>query len=45
MLSDYIEAYKKAIENKNIKEQERIEKEVRKLGMDKFTLMFLAREA
>ena len=45
MLSDYIEAYKKAVENKDVKAQERIEKEVRKLGMDKFTLMFLAREA
>ena len=45
MLSDYIEAYKEALKNNNIKEQQRIEKEVRKLGMDKFTLMFLAREA
>ena len=45
MLSDYIEAYKEALKNKNIKEQQRIEKEVRKLGMDKFTLMFLAKEA
>ena len=44
MLSDYIEAYKEALKNKNIKEQQRIEKEVRKLGMDKITLLFLAKE-
>ena len=45
MLEDYIKDYKEAIKNNNIKEQRRIEKEVRMLGMDRFTLMFLAREA
>jgi hypothetical protein len=44
MLSDYIEAYKEAIKNKDIKEQQRIEKAVRKLGMDKMTLLILAKE-
>ena len=45
MLSDYIEAYKEAVVNKNTKEQQRIEKELRKLGMDKITLMLLVKEA
>ena len=45
MLIEYIQAYKEALANGDKKEQERIEKDVVKLGMDVFTLRFLAKEA
>lgn len=44
MLSKYIENYKKAMEEGNKKEMERIEKDLAKLGMDKMTLMLLIQE-
>ena len=44
MLTDYIEAYKKALKEKDKKKQEQIEKECRTFGMDKITLMILAKE-
>ena len=44
MLADYIEAYKKALKEKDKKKQEQIEKDCRTFGMDKITLMMLAKE-
>ena len=44
MLSEYIEAYKKAMAEKNEKEMARIEKDLAKLGMDRMTLRVLAKE-
>lgn len=44
MLGEYIEQYKKAMEEGDKKEMERIEKDLAKLGMDKMTLMLLAKE-
>ena len=44
MLSEYIENYKKAMEEGNKKEMERIEKDLAKLGMDKMMLMLLIQE-
>ena len=44
MLAEYIERYKEALRKKDKKEQERIEKELQKLGMDRATLRFLIRE-
>ena len=44
MLSDYIEAYKEALKNKDKKQQEKIERDLAKLGMDRFTLQILAKE-
>ncbi len=44
MLAEYIERYKEALKNKDKKEQERIEKDLQKLGMDKMTLMVLVKE-
>ena len=38
MLSDYIEAYIEAKKNNNVKQMERIEKQLAKLGMDKHSL-------
>lgn len=44
MLGDYIEEYKKALQNNDKKEQVRIEKALQSLGMDKYTLMVLVKE-
>ena len=44
MLSDYIEAYKEAMKNKDKKEMEKIEKELAILGMDKNTLMTIIKD-
>ena len=44
MLSEYIEAYKEALKNKDEKQQERIERDLAKLGMDRFTLQILVKE-
>ena len=44
MLQEYIEAYKKAMKNKDEKEMKRIEKDLAQLGMDRMTLMLLVKE-
>ena len=44
MLNDYIQAYKKAIKERNAKEMERIERDLKKLGMDVLTLRLLTKE-
>ncbi len=44
MLGDYIEMYKKAMEENNEKEMKRIEKDLAQLGMDRMTLRMLAKE-
>ena len=44
MLGDYINAYKQALAKGDEKTQRKIERELRSLGMDKATLMLLARE-
>ena len=44
MLSDYIKAYKEAMEKKDEKEMKRIEKDLSQLGMDRYTLRTLAKE-
>jgi len=44
MLNDYIQAYKKAMKEKDTKEMERIEKDLKKLGMDRLTLRLLTKE-
>lgn len=44
MLSEVIDMYIKAIDNKDKKEQERLEKKLYRLGMDKATLMIIVRE-
>lgn len=43
MLSDYIEMYKKAMQKDDKKEMARIEKQLARLGMDKATLVTLAK--
>ena len=44
MLSEWIDLYIKARANGDKKEQERIEKALAKVGMDKMTLMVIAKE-
>ena len=44
MLSDMIEAYVEAQKQGNTKEMQRIEKQLAKLGMDKYTLMVLVND-
>lgn len=44
MLSDYIKAYKQAMEQNNTKEMERIERKLASIGMDRYTLRILAKE-
>lgn len=44
MLTDYLKELKTAIITKNVKEQERIFKALRSLGMDKRTAIMIAAE-
>ena len=44
MLNEYLQALKKAIENEDKKEENRIRKELNKLGMDNFTQNVLLKE-
>ena len=44
MLGDYIQQYKQAMKDGNKKEMARIERDLAKMGMDKFTLKILAAE-
>lgn len=44
MLQDYIDAYEAAIRDADKKKAEKIEKDLRKLGMDKATLMLIVGE-
>ena len=44
MLGEYIELYKKAKEEGNEKEMKRIEKDLAKLGMDRYTLTIIVNE-
>ena len=44
MLSDYINAYVEAIKANDEKSKVRIEKDLAKLGMDRYTLSMLAKE-
>lgn len=44
MLSDYINKYKEAVAKNDKKAMERIEKDLSKLGMDKYTLTILVKE-
>jgi uncharacterized membrane protein (DUF106 family) len=41
MLGDYIDQYVEAYKRKDRKEMERIERELSKVGMDKYTLMLI----
>ena len=43
VLSDYIEMYKKAMNEGNDKEMKRIERDLSQLGMDRMTLRILAK--
>lgn len=44
MLSEVIDMYIAALDKKDKKEQERLEKKLYRLGMDKATLMIIVRE-
>ena len=44
MLNEYLQALKKAIENGDKKEENRIRRELNKLGMDNFTQNILLKE-
>lgn len=44
MLSEVIDMYIKARQDGNVKEQERIEKKLSRIGMDKMTLMVIVKE-
>ena len=43
-MSEYIEAYIKALRANDKKEMSRIERDLRKLGMDRYTLIVLVKE-
>jgi hypothetical protein len=43
-MSEYIEAYLQALKAKDKKEMARIERDLQKLGMDKYTLMAVVKE-
>ena len=43
-MSEYIEAYVKALKANDKKEMARIERVLRKLGMDRYTLMVVVKE-
>lgn len=43
-MSEYIEAYVKALKANDRKEMARIERDLQKLGMDRYTLIVLVKE-